>query len=173
MRALPCELPRVCPGSNCSCSATDRPRRAAAQAAAAPMRPPPMTATSTCSATLALRSLTPAYCPATSRVKHRPRYRPSMTFERDFVAEHRADLLVDLDQWLRIPSISAQPEHHADVSMSAEWLAAAAERTGFPTVEIWSAQGMPAVFAEWRSADRDAPTVLVYGHHDVQPVDPI
>ena len=96
-----------------------------------------------------------------------------MTFERDFVAEHRADLLADLDQWLRIPSISAQPEHHADVSMSAEWLAAAAERTGFPTVEIWPAPGMPAVFAEWRSADRDAPTVLVYGHHDVQPVDPI
>ena len=52
-------------------------------------------------------------------------------------------------------------------------LAAAAERTGFPRVEIWQTRGMPAVFAEWRSADRDAPTVLVYGHHDVQPVDPI
>jgi len=96
-----------------------------------------------------------------------------MTFERDFVAEHRADLLADLDQWLRIPSISAQPEHHADVRRNAEWFAAAAERTGFPRVEIWETPGMPAVFAEWRSADRDAPTVLIYGHHDVQPVDPI
>jgi len=96
-----------------------------------------------------------------------------MTFERDFVAEHRADLLADLDQWLRIPSISAQPEHHAALRQNAEWFAAAAERTGFPRVEIWETPGMPAVFAEWRSADRDAPTVLIYGHHDVQPVDPI
>ena len=75
-----------------------------------------------------------------------------MTFERDFVAEHRADLLADLDQWLRIPSISAQPEHHADVRPNAEWFAAAAERTGFPRVEIWPTRGLPAVFAEWRSA---------------------
>jgi acetylornithine deacetylase/succinyl-diaminopimelate desuccinylase-like protein len=96
-----------------------------------------------------------------------------MTFERDFVAEHRADLLGDLDQWLRIPSISAQPEHHADVSRNAGWFAAAVERTGFPTVEIWPTRGLPAVFAEWRSDDRGAPTVVVYGHHDVQPVDPI
>ena len=96
-----------------------------------------------------------------------------MTFERDFVAEHRADLLADLDQWLRIPSISAQPEHHADVSRNAGWFAAAVERTGFPTVEIWPTRGLPAVFAEWRSDDRGAPTVVIYGHHDVQPVDPI
>lgn len=96
-----------------------------------------------------------------------------MTFERDFVAEHRADLLADLDQWLRIPSISAQPERHADVARNAEWFAAAALRTGFPTVEIWPTPGLPAVFAEWRSHDPDAPTVVVYGHHDVQPVDPI
>src|SRR6266550_4086222 len=161
MRALPCELPRVCPGSNCSCSATDRPRRAAAHAAAAPISPPPTTATST-------RSAIPASVSDHAvLVKHRPRYRPRMTFERDFVAEHRADLLGDLDQWLRIPSISAQPEHHADVSQNAGWFAAAVERTGFPTVEIWPTHVLPAVFAEWRSDDRGAPTVVIYGHHDV------
>jgi acetylornithine deacetylase/succinyl-diaminopimelate desuccinylase-like protein len=93
--------------------------------------------------------------------------------ERDFVAAHWSELLADLDAWLRIPGISAIPEHHADVERSAEWFAAAARRTGFPVVEVWPTAGLPAVYAEWRSADPDAPTVVVYGHHDVQPVDPI
>ncbi|WP_375476779.1 dipeptidase [uncultured Jatrophihabitans sp.] len=97
-----------------------------------------------------------------------------MTTERDFVADHRDDLLADLDAWLRIPGISAQPDRHDDVRRSAEWFADAARRTGFPTVEVWDdGPWLPAVFAEWRSADDDAPTVLVYGHHDVQPVDPL
>ncbi len=93
--------------------------------------------------------------------------------ERTFVTGHRTDLLADLDQWLRIPGISAQPERHADVHRSAEWFAAAARATGFPTVEIWPTAGLPTVYAEWPSADPEAVTVLVYGHHDVQPVDPL
>jgi acetylornithine deacetylase/succinyl-diaminopimelate desuccinylase-like protein len=92
--------------------------------------------------------------------------------ERDFVLAHLDDLHADLDAWLRIPSISADPAHADDVAASAAWLAAALTRTGFPTVEIWSTAGAPAVFAEWPSSDADAPVVLVYGHHDVQPVDP-
>jgi acetylornithine deacetylase/succinyl-diaminopimelate desuccinylase-like protein len=96
-----------------------------------------------------------------------------MSAVRDFITAHRQDLLADLDSWLRIPGISAQPEHHADVHASADWLAEAARRTGFPTVEIWQTGGLPAVYAEWPSADAGAPTVLVYGHHDVQPVDPL
>jgi acetylornithine deacetylase/succinyl-diaminopimelate desuccinylase-like protein len=97
----------------------------------------------------------------------------TMTSERTFVTEHRQELLDDLDQWLRIAGISAQPEHHADVARSAEWFADAARRTGFPTVEIWPTAGLPTVYAEWPSEDADAPVVVVYGHHDVQPVDPI
>ncbi|WP_338183405.1 dipeptidase [Jatrophihabitans sp.] len=96
-----------------------------------------------------------------------------MTTVREFVTDHRQDLLDDLDAWLRIPGISAQPEHHGDVARSAEWFAEAARRTGFPTVEIWPTAGLPTVFAEWPSAEPDAPVVLVYGHHDVQPVDPL
>jgi acetylornithine deacetylase/succinyl-diaminopimelate desuccinylase-like protein len=92
---------------------------------------------------------------------------------RDFIDAHRDELLADLDGFLRIPSISAQPEHHADVARSAQWLAAAFTRTGVPTAEVWEDAGLPAVFAEWPNADADAPTVLVYGHHDVQPVDPL
>ncbi|MDP9118379.1 MAG: dipeptidase [Actinomycetota bacterium] len=96
-----------------------------------------------------------------------------MTTERDFVTAHSPQLLADLDQWLRIPGISAQPEHHEDVRRSADWFAQAATATGFPVVEIWPTAGLPAVYAEWPSSDAGAPTVLVYGHHDVQPVDPL
>ncbi|MGH8860189.1 MAG: dipeptidase [Jatrophihabitantaceae bacterium] len=96
-----------------------------------------------------------------------------MSSVRDYINDHRQDLLDDLDAWLRIPGVSAQPEHHADVARSAEWFADAARRDGFPTVEVWPTAGLPAVFAEWRSDDADAPVVLVYGHHDVQPVDPL
>jgi acetylornithine deacetylase/succinyl-diaminopimelate desuccinylase-like protein len=92
--------------------------------------------------------------------------------ERDFVRAHLDDLHADLDAWVRIPSISADPAHAPDVAASAAWLAEALRRIGFPTVEIWPTPGAPAVFAEWPSADTDAPVALVYGHHDVQPVDP-
>jgi acetylornithine deacetylase/succinyl-diaminopimelate desuccinylase-like protein len=96
-----------------------------------------------------------------------------MTTERQFVADHHGELLADLDAWLRIPGISAQPDRHRDVLRSAHWWADAARRTGFPIVEIWPTNGLPSVYAEWPSADMGAPTVVVYGHHDVQPVDPI
>ena len=86
-----------------------------------------------------------------------------------------ADAFVDrLVEWLRIPSVSADPDHADDVRRSAEWLAAELRAAGFPTVEVWptgttEAPGLPAVFAEWPSDDPTAPTALVYGHHDVQP----
>ncbi len=96
-----------------------------------------------------------------------------MTDERTYVQDHVADLHADLDAWLRIPSISADPANAADVRRSAEWLAARFTSLGFPTVEIWETPGAPAVFAEWPSGDPDAPTIVVYGHHDVQPVDPL
>jgi acetylornithine deacetylase/succinyl-diaminopimelate desuccinylase-like protein len=92
--------------------------------------------------------------------------------ERDFVLAHLDQLHADLDAWLRIPSISADPANADDVAASAAWLAEALRRTGFPTVEIWPTPGAPAVYAEWPSSDAGAPVALVYGHHDVQPVDP-
>jgi acetylornithine deacetylase/succinyl-diaminopimelate desuccinylase-like protein len=96
-----------------------------------------------------------------------------MSSVRSYIADHRSDLLTDLDAWLRIPGISAVPDHHDDVARSAEWFAAAARAAGFPTVEVWTGAWLPAVYAEWPSDDPDAPSVLVYGHHDVQPVDPL
>ncbi|MFD8381952.1 dipeptidase [Streptomyces sp. NPDC059679] len=88
---------------------------------------------------------------------------------RAYVDGHRAAFLDDLAEWLRIPSVSADPARADDVRRSAEWLAASLTATGFPVVETWPTAGAPAVFAEWPSDDPDAPTVLVYGHHDVQP----
>ncbi|MGY9070844.1 dipeptidase [Streptomyces sp. CAS3] len=88
---------------------------------------------------------------------------------RTYIEQHRAAFLDDLTAWLRIPSVSAQPDHAPDVRRSADWLAAKLTETGFATVEVWPTEGAPAVFAEWPSGDPDAPTVLVYGHHDVQP----
>ncbi|MFJ6721419.1 dipeptidase [Streptomyces sp. NPDC091259] len=88
---------------------------------------------------------------------------------RAYIDTHRAVFLDDLAEWLRIPSVSAQPEHAVDVRRSADWLAAKLKETGFPVAEVLETPGAPAVFAEWPSADPAAPTVLVYGHHDVQP----
>lgn len=88
---------------------------------------------------------------------------------RAFVDSHYAAFLDDLGAWLRIPSVSADPARAGDVRRSAQWLASHLTATGFPEVEVWETPGAPAVFAAWPSGDPHAPTVLVYGHHDVQP----
>ncbi|WP_268220716.1 dipeptidase [Streptomyces sp. EMB24] len=88
---------------------------------------------------------------------------------RTYIADHRTAFLDDLSAWLRIPSVSAQPDHAPDVRRSADWLVAALKDTGFPAAEVWDTPGAPVVYAEWPSDDPGAPTVLVYGHHDVQP----
>ncbi|GAA3722349.1 acetylornithine deacetylase/succinyl-diaminopimelate desuccinylase-like protein [Spinactinospora alkalitolerans] len=92
---------------------------------------------------------------------------------RTYVEKHRGEFVAALKDWLAIPSISADPARSGDVRRSADWLAAHLADTGFPTVEVWETDGMPAVFAEWPATDPGAPTVVVYGHHDVQPVDPV
>lgn len=90
-----------------------------------------------------------------------------------FVESQRDAVLAVLGEWLRIPSISAQPVHRADVVRSAEWCAAHMLAVGLEHVEILPTEGHPAVYGDWIHAGRDALTVLVYGHHDVQPVDPL
>jgi acetylornithine deacetylase/succinyl-diaminopimelate desuccinylase-like protein len=74
--------------------------------------------------------------------------------------------------FLRIPSISAKREHAADTQRAAEWLSERLADTGM-TSEIHETAGHPIVLAEWRGAGPDAPTVLVYGHYDVQPPEPL
>jgi len=74
--------------------------------------------------------------------------------------------------FLRIPSISALPDHAADCRVAAGWLADALTSTGIEHAEVCETDGHPVVYADWLHAP-GAPTVLVYGHYDVQPVDPL
>ncbi len=97
---------------------------------------------------------------------------------REYIDSNARQFFDQLKEWLAIPSVSADPGHHGDVRASAEWLAACLTATGFPVAEVWetgnaASPGQPAVFAHWPAADPSAPTVLVYGHHDVQPAEPL
>lgn len=89
----------------------------------------------------------------------------------DWSAAHEAAALAGLDEFLAIPSISTRTEHRADVARCAEWLAAELRRVGIGA-ECCATSGHPVVVAEWRGAP-GAPTVLVYGHYDVQPPEPL
>jgi acetylornithine deacetylase/succinyl-diaminopimelate desuccinylase-like protein len=80
--------------------------------------------------------------------------------------------VAELIEALRIPSISADPAHAHDVVASAEYLADAARRVGFQRAELLPTGGHPALYAEL-TVDPALPTALIYGHHDVQPVDPL
>ncbi len=75
-------------------------------------------------------------------------------------------------EFLRIPSISALPEHVEDCRRAANWLVAELQRIGFEHAEASETAGLPIVYADWLHAE-GAPTILVYGHYDVQPVDPL
>ena len=94
---------------------------------------------------------------------------------RGYVNANAREFIDDLRQWLTIPSISADPARHGDVRHSAAWLAGHLRGAGFPVAEVWDPRGggLPAVFAAWPAADPAAPVVLVYGHHDVQPAEPL
>jgi acetylornithine deacetylase/succinyl-diaminopimelate desuccinylase-like protein len=81
-------------------------------------------------------------------------------------------ILGELVEFASIPSVSTDPAHAADVNAAAAWVAARLERAGPLTVRIMPTPGASIVYAEWLGAP-GAPTVLVYGHYDVQPEDPI
>lgn len=89
-----------------------------------------------------------------------------------FIDTHRQRFVDELAEWVRIPAISSEPAHDPDLVKNAEHLAAALRGLGADAVEVWPTKGHPAVFAEWNHAP-GKPTLLVYGHHDVQPVDPL
>ncbi|MCL6457078.1 MAG: dipeptidase [Gorillibacterium sp.] len=89
-----------------------------------------------------------------------------------YFAQKRAEQIDELKEWLTIPSISSLSEHKADVSKAADWVADALRRAGLEHVEIHQTAGHPIVRADYLHAP-GKPTVLVYGHYDVQPVDPL
>jgi acetylornithine deacetylase/succinyl-diaminopimelate desuccinylase-like protein len=89
-----------------------------------------------------------------------------------YITEHESQFLDDLKGWLRIPSISTLPEHAGDIRRAAEYAADQLRSIGFEQVGLISTKGHPLVYGEWLKAP-GKPTLLVYGHYDVQPVDPI
>jgi acetylornithine deacetylase/succinyl-diaminopimelate desuccinylase-like protein len=90
----------------------------------------------------------------------------------DFINTHRDKYVEELKAYLAIPSISALPEHAADVKKAAEWSADEMRRIGMQNVRLIDTPGFPVVYGEWLGAP-GAPTILFYGHYDVQPVDPV
>jgi len=89
-----------------------------------------------------------------------------------YFAERREAQLEELKEWLSIPSISALSEHKQDVRRAAEWLAGRLEKAGLEHIEIHETAGHPIIYADHLHAP-GRPTILVYGHYDVQPVDPL
>jgi acetylornithine deacetylase/succinyl-diaminopimelate desuccinylase-like protein len=90
----------------------------------------------------------------------------------DFAEAHRSDNLDRLIEFLRIPSISTAPERQPDIEHAANWLVTRMQAIGFDRAEMIPTAGHPVAYGEWLGAGPSAPTVLVYGHYDVQPTDP-
>jgi acetylornithine deacetylase/succinyl-diaminopimelate desuccinylase-like protein len=85
---------------------------------------------------------------------------------------HRKRILEDYFTLLRFPSISTDPAYKKDVNACAHWLKEHLEKIGFNT-ELWPTKEHPVLFASYEKAGADKPTVLIYNHYDVQPVDPL
>lgn len=91
----------------------------------------------------------------------------------EYARKHREQFLADLKSIVAIPSVSMQEEHKADMGRAADWLAAKLRTLGMENVQVLPTEKHPVVFGEWLGAGPNAPTVLIYGHYDVQPVDPL
>jgi acetylornithine deacetylase/succinyl-diaminopimelate desuccinylase-like protein len=89
-----------------------------------------------------------------------------------YLIEHKESFLNEMLEFLRIPSISALPAHAADVQRAAQWVETRMKAAGIEAVRILPTGGHPVVYGEWLHAP-GKPTVLIYGHFDTQPVDPI
>lgn len=97
------------------------------------------------------------------------------TDRSEYLQQNRENFLAELKEFLALPTISTLSEHRADVQHGAEWVADNLRAMGMEHVEIMptaEGRGQPLVYADWLHAG-DAPTILVYGHFDVQPVDPL
>ncbi len=90
-----------------------------------------------------------------------------------YIEREKSRSINELTELLRIPSISSQTEHKKDMEKCADLVVNYLKSAGFEDVRIVPTKGHSIVYAQWLGAGKDAPTVLVYGHYDVQPVDPL
>ena len=95
-----------------------------------------------------------------------------MKSAKPYIKEHKQRFIDELIELLKIPSISADSAYKNDVIATAEQVKTSLEKAGCDTVEVCETPGYPIVFAE-KIIDPNLPTVLVYGHYDVQPPDPL
>lgn len=89
-----------------------------------------------------------------------------------YLRQHERQFIAMLQQWLAIPSVSTLAEHRDDVHKAAEWAHNRLTEMGFPIARLITTTGHPLVYGEWL-VDPGQPTLLFYGHYDVQPVDPV
>ncbi len=94
-----------------------------------------------------------------------------MTWQQ-YLDGHQARFVDELLDFVRIPSVSAAPNHAGDVRRAAEWVAARLSAAGMEHATVMETGGHPVVVADWLHAGADRPTVLIYGHFDVQPAEP-
>ncbi|MBE2216799.1 MAG: dipeptidase [Ignavibacteria bacterium] len=92
---------------------------------------------------------------------------------KDFIGSNKDRYIKELKHFLSYPSISTNPENKKDVLECAEYLKEHMESIGMQNAKVYPTNGHPVVYSEWLNAGKDKPTVLIYGHYDVQPVDPI
>jgi acetylornithine deacetylase/succinyl-diaminopimelate desuccinylase-like protein len=90
----------------------------------------------------------------------------------NYYQEHRDEYLEGLKAFLRIPSISTLPEHKPDIRKAAEFVRESLVKAGLDQAQLIECDGNPLVYAEWLGAP-GKPTLLMYGHYDVQPPDPL
>jgi acetylornithine deacetylase/succinyl-diaminopimelate desuccinylase-like protein len=91
----------------------------------------------------------------------------------EYAHQNNERFLQELKDFLAIPSISTSPEHAGDIQRAADWVAGQLRSLGMDNVQIMPTGGHPVVYGEQLKAGKDAPTVLIYGHYDIQPVDPL
>ena len=89
-----------------------------------------------------------------------------------YIDAQRGAFVDELKEWVRIPSVSSDARHKADVERNADWLLGKLKALGPDRCEKWPTKGHPAAFASFMHAP-GKPTLLVYGHHDVQPIEPL
>ncbi|HXT18960.1 MAG TPA: dipeptidase [Gemmatimonadaceae bacterium] len=89
-----------------------------------------------------------------------------------YLSSNQQRALDELFELLRIPSVSARSEHNPDTARAADWVADSMRKIGL-TANVHATPGHPIVVGEWRNAPKGAPTILIYGHYDVQPAEPL
>ena len=90
----------------------------------------------------------------------------------DYLKENEARFVGELLDFVRIPSVSADAAHAADVVTAGEWVVARMQAAGIENVAMMPTAGHPVVYGDWLHAGADKPTILIYGHFDVQPAEP-